>query len=70
MQKRGQDACPVCRAPGVLDANRRNVDDALKRFMLDWFPEELKNKDKSNKAEAAQEMAQELEYTDQSCVVM
>lgn len=47
-----------------------NVDEALKRFMLDWFPEETKEKDKSNRKEAAKEQARELGYSDKDCIVM
>lgn len=47
-----------------------NVDMALKRFMVDWFPKETKEKDKANQKEAAHEQALEMGYQDKDCVVM
>jgi len=70
MQKRGQAECPLCRAPTVLQANRYNVDAALQRLMLDWFPKETKEKDSANQREAAQEQARELGISDRDCRVM
>lgn len=37
MQKRGQDACPSCRAPVVLRADATNLDAAMQDFLLRWF---------------------------------
>ncbi|KAI0079186.1 hypothetical protein K474DRAFT_1659490 [Panus rudis PR-1116 ss-1] len=68
MQKRGQDNCPMCRAPTVLIANRSNVDWALLNFMKDWFPVESRKKLKENEREVAQEEMQELGL-DTSCIV-
>jgi len=62
MQKSGKGNCPVCRSPTVLRANGRNVDQALMRFMRDWFPRESKEKAKSNGREAATEELQDLGF--------
>lgn len=68
MQKRGQDACPACRAPVVLKANRENLDTTLQEFQKRWFPKEIKAKEKENGKEIEKEMAQELEL-EGKCVV-
>lgn len=47
-----------------------NVDMALKRFMIDWFPKETKEKDQSNQKEAAHEQALEMGYQDRDCAIM
>ncbi|KII85587.1 hypothetical protein PLICRDRAFT_321995 [Plicaturopsis crispa FD-325 SS-3] len=63
MQKRGQDCCPMCRAPTVLSADRSNVDKALVNFMQDWFPNEAAAKRKANEREAAEEELLEMGFT-------
>ncbi|KAJ7083647.1 SPX domain-containing protein [Mycena belliarum] len=71
MQKRGQDDCPMCRAPCVLLADRSNVDWAMLNFMRDWFPEESSVKLRQNEQEAAQEQLVEMGIDpDQKCIVM
>ncbi|KAJ7698869.1 SPX domain-containing protein [Mycena metata] len=60
MQKRGNAACPMCRAPCVLLADRSNVDWALLNFMRDWFPEESTLKLKQNEREATNEQLEEM----------
>ncbi|KAJ3559944.1 hypothetical protein NM688_g25 [Phlebia brevispora] len=69
MQKRGQDGCPMCRAPTVLSANRTNVDWALVNFMKDWFPIEAKKKLQQNEREAAEEQMEELGFKEESCII-
>ena len=71
MQKRNQDHCPMCRAPSVLVANRDNLHWALLNFMQDWFPDEVKEKKKSNEKEAAEEEMREMGYDPDniSCVI-
>ncbi|THU89966.1 hypothetical protein K435DRAFT_864769 [Dendrothele bispora CBS 962.96] len=51
MQKRGQDACPMRRAPNVLRVDKSNVDWALLNFMQDWFPVEARKKQKQGEKE-------------------
>ncbi|CDO73928.1 hypothetical protein BN946_scf185016.g85 [Trametes cinnabarina] len=70
LQKRGEEHCPICRAPTVLSADRSNVDWALLNFMKDWFPVEAKKKLQQNEREAAQEEMQELGLDVKGCVVM
>ncbi|KAF7370131.1 Transcriptional regulator of yeast-form-adherence 3 [Mycena sanguinolenta] len=55
MQKRGNDHCPMCRAPCVLVADGSNVDWAMLNFMHDWFPEESSIKLRQNEKEATEE---------------
>ncbi|KAI0654969.1 SPX domain-containing protein [Cubamyces menziesii] len=70
LQKRGEEHCPICRAPTVLSADRSNVDWALLNFMKDWFPVEAKKKLQQNEREAAEEEMQELGLDMKGCVVM
>ncbi|KZT52339.1 hypothetical protein CALCODRAFT_92070 [Calocera cornea HHB12733] len=69
MQKRGQDDCPLCRAPVVLKANRDNVDWALLRFMQEWFPEEAKAKDAANQKESGEEQLEAMGLNGK-CLIM
>ncbi|KAF9515370.1 hypothetical protein BS47DRAFT_1381548 [Hydnum rufescens UP504] len=71
MQKRGLAECPLCRSPTVLQADRTNVDAALKRFMVEWFPVETKEKEKANEREAAEEELREMGFNpaDNKCLV-
>jgi len=71
MQKRGLAQCPLCRSPTVLQADRTNVDAALKRFMVEWFPVETKDKAKANQREAAEEELREMGFdpTNDKCLV-
>ncbi|KAI9066199.1 hypothetical protein FKP32DRAFT_1589942 [Trametes sanguinea] len=70
LQKRGEEHCPICRAPTVLSADRSNVDWALLNFMKDWFPVEAKKKLQQNEREAAEEEMKELGLDVRGCVVM
>ncbi|KAK7471160.1 hypothetical protein VKT23_002571 [Stygiomarasmius scandens] len=71
MQKRGQDACPMCRAPNVLRADKSNVDWALLNFMQDWFPLEARAKQKQGEKEAAEEQLREMGFDpSQKCIIM
>ncbi|KAI0644143.1 SPX domain-containing protein [Trametes meyenii] len=70
LQKRGEEHCPICRAPTVLAADRSNVDWALLNFMKDWFPVEAKKKLQQNEREAAEEEMQELGLDVRGCVMM
>jgi len=69
MQKRGKAHCPMCRAATVIQADRTNVDYALLRFMLDWFPRESREKGKANEKESAEEQMKELGL-DTNCVII
>ncbi|GAA5944047.1 uncharacterized protein JCM15063_004298 [Sporobolomyces koalae] len=70
MQKRGQDNCPQCRSAVVLRANATNLDLELQKFLLRWFPHEVKQKEKSNSKEAAREELEEMGIPDRKCLVM
>ncbi|KAF7370129.1 hypothetical protein MSAN_00643100 [Mycena sanguinolenta] len=71
MQKRGNDHCPMCRAPCVLVADRSNVDWAMLNFMRDWFPEESSVKLRQNEKEASEEELREMGIDpDEKCIVM
>lgn len=68
MQKRDQDACPACRAPVVLQANKENLDAAMMTYQKRWFPREVKQKEKESKREIEKEIAEELELAGK-CIV-
>ncbi|GAA5887982.1 hypothetical protein JCM16303_005224 [Sporobolomyces ruberrimus] len=70
MQKRGQDNCPQCRSAVVLRANATNLDRELQKFLVRWFPHEVKDKERSNNKEAAKEELEEMGIPDRKCSVM
>ncbi|TBU21396.1 SPX domain-containing protein [Dichomitus squalens] len=70
LQKRGEQHCPMCRAPTVLSADRSNVDWALLNFMKDWFPSEARKKLQQNEREAAEEELRELGLEFRGCIVV
>ncbi|GAA6049162.1 hypothetical protein JCM3770_003285 [Rhodotorula araucariae] len=70
MQKRGQDNCPQCRKAVVLRANAGNLDDELQKFLLRWFPHEVKEKERNNSKEAAREELEEMGLQERKCAVM
>ncbi|KAI0746403.1 SPX domain-containing protein [Daedaleopsis nitida] len=70
LQKRGEEHCPMCRAPTVLSADRSNVDWALLNFMKDWFPVEARKKLQQNEREAAEEEMKELGLEYRGCILM
>jgi hypothetical protein len=72
LQRANKADCPVCRAPSVLVADRRNVDVALVNFMKDWFPLEAREKLKENANEVVreQEEAWKKGGGGEGCVVM
>ena len=49
--------------------SKANVDHALINFMLDWFPKEAQEKDKTNKKESAMEEMEGLDL-DIRCITM
>ncbi|EPX70713.1 ubiquitin-protein ligase E3 [Schizosaccharomyces octosporus yFS286] len=44
LQRQKVNLCPLCRAEDVLDADSRNIDQALLNFMKTFFPREIKQK--------------------------
>ncbi|KAK8854511.1 hypothetical protein IAR55_003250 [Kwoniella newhampshirensis] len=69
MQKAGTAECPLCRSKVVLLANRSSLDLAVMKFMKEWFPREVKVKQKENELEAAKEQALETGM-DTRCRIM
>ncbi|KAL1407748.1 hypothetical protein Q8F55_007182 [Vanrija albida] len=69
MQQRSKENCPLCRAPSVLLADKSCLDTALMNFMKDWFPREVKAKQRENSDEIAKESV-ESAGMDHRCVVM
>jgi hypothetical protein len=57
MQRAGKGECPLCRSQVVLLANKDSLDMTLMRFMKDWFPKEVKEKQRENEREIAHEHA-------------
>ncbi|PIL27215.1 hypothetical protein GSI_10359 [Ganoderma sinense ZZ0214-1] len=70
LQKRGEEHCPMCRAPTVLSADRSNVDWALLNFMKDWFPVDARKKLQQSEREAAEEEMRELGLDVRTCILM
>lgn len=68
MQRAGKAECPLCRSKVVLLADKHSLDKALMGFMKDWFPKEVKEKQKENDREIAFEQAGGPEAD--RCVVM
>lgn len=61
LQKRGKVDCPLCRAKGVVgSADGRNMDEATVKFIKEWFPKEVSEKDKENEADRHKEEMHEL----------
>jgi len=73
MQRKGTEEsgrCPLCRAPTVLTATKKNLDVALMNFMKDWFPLDTKEKEKENEAEISSEMAEQMGVRPDTCIIM
>lgn len=47
-----------------------NLDQELQKFLLRWFPHEVKDKEKSNSKEAAKEELEEMGIPDRKCNIM
>ncbi|WWD19358.1 hypothetical protein CI109_103817 [Kwoniella shandongensis] len=69
MQKAGKAECPLCRSKVVLLADRGSLDLTVMNFMKEWFPKEVKMKQKENEIEAAKEQALETGM-DTRCIIM
>lgn len=80
MQQRRKEQCPLCRSPEVLLADKSEfliqfllttgcLDVALMSFMKDWFPKEVKEKQRDNSSELAKEQLQDAGL-DTRCRVM
>ena len=69
MQQRSKENCPLCRAPTVLLADKGCLDTTLMSFMRDWFPREVKDKQRENTQEIAKETIEDAGM-DSRCVVM
>lgn len=70
MQKRGQDQCPQCRSAVVLRANASNLDTDMLKYLQEWFPREIKAKEKANQKEAAREELEEMGLKEHKCLLM
>jgi hypothetical protein len=57
MQRAGKAECPLCRSKVVLLADKTSLDKTLMVFMKDWFPKEVKEKQRENDREIAFEQA-------------
>jgi hypothetical protein len=47
-----------------------NLDRELQQFLVRWFPHEVKQKEKSNRKEAAKEELEEMGIPDRKCLIM
>ncbi|WVQ74158.1 hypothetical protein IAR50_003750 [Cryptococcus sp. DSM 104548] len=69
MQKAGKGECPLCRKDVVLLADKSSLDLTIMSFMKQWFPKEVKAKQKENDAEVVNEHALETGL-DTRCSIM
>ncbi|ODN98984.1 hypothetical protein I350_07135 [Cryptococcus amylolentus CBS 6273] len=69
MQKAGKGECPLCRKDVVLLADKSSLDLTIMHFMKQWFPKEVKEKQKENDAEVVNERALETGL-DTRCAIM
>ncbi|KAL8405053.1 hypothetical protein RB594_009804 [Gaeumannomyces avenae] len=69
MQRECKQQCPMCRQKVVMQADLRNLDHELARYMDLYFKKETKEKQKSNDLERGIEMFGE-NYRPDSCLVM
>ncbi|KIX01131.1 uncharacterized protein Z518_10197 [Rhinocladiella mackenziei CBS 650.93] len=70
LQTRGQDRCPLCREEVVLEADSRNLDKQLMKFMKANFKPEVKEKQRYNEIqEGINRWGAQYENA-QKCVVM
>ncbi|KAI9809636.1 MAG: hypothetical protein M1825_000068 [Sarcosagium campestre] len=53
MQRSREQHCPLCRGDVVLEADSANLDPALMNFLKNYFPDEVKAKQKENERAAA-----------------
>ncbi|GHJ88465.1 hypothetical protein NliqN6_4867 [Naganishia liquefaciens] len=69
MQRAGKAHCPLCRATTVLQADRSSLDTEMMGFMQEWFPLEVKRKQKENELEVAKTDMSDMGLNGQ-CTVM
>jgi hypothetical protein len=61
LQKQGRNDCPLCRAKDVVgNADERNLDEDAVKFLKEWFPREIAEKDKENEKDRHKEEMLEL----------
>lgn len=48
LQRTKEDHCPLCRGEVVMEADSGNLDPALADFLVKYFPDEVKLKQKEN----------------------
>ncbi|WVQ95244.1 hypothetical protein IAU59_002339 [Kwoniella sp. CBS 9459] len=57
MQRAGKEECPLCRSKVILLADKDSLDLTVMNFMKEWFPKEVKAKQRDNDDELAIEHA-------------
>ncbi|KAF2760730.1 RING-14 protein [Pseudovirgaria hyperparasitica] len=68
MQNEKKTMCPLCREKVLLQANTDNIDPALSNFLKEYFPNEVKAKQKSNEYQAG--VDEYGEHFDEGCMIM
>ncbi|KAF4301347.1 putative RING finger protein [Botryosphaeria dothidea] len=68
LQRAREDHCPLCRGDVVMEADNQNLDPALAKFLVKYFPDEVKAKQKENERAAGVDRYGEA-YNDK-CTVM
>ncbi|WVO24037.1 uncharacterized protein IAS62_005398 [Cryptococcus decagattii] len=69
MQKAGKGECPLCRSDVILLADKTCLDLTVMNFMKEWFPKEVKVKQKENDEEIVKEQAQATGMDTRCCIM-
>ncbi|AAW44448.1 conserved hypothetical protein [Cryptococcus deneoformans JEC21] len=69
MQKAGKGKCPLCRSDVILLADKTCLDLTVMNFMKEWFPKEVKAKQKENDEEIVKEQARETGMDTRCCIM-
>ncbi|KAK7528112.1 SPX domain-containing protein [Phyllosticta citriasiana] len=69
LQRARQDHCPLCRSDVVMEADSKNLDPALARFLQRYFPDEVRAKQRENEVAAGVDQYGEA-FAGTRCVVM
>ncbi|XAO25906.1 hypothetical protein I312_104739 [Cryptococcus bacillisporus CA1280] len=69
MQKAGKGECPLCRSDVILLADKTCLDLTVMNFMKEWFPKEVKAKQKENDEEIVKEQAQATGMDTRCCIM-
>jgi len=69
LQRRSEDRCPLCRENVVLEADSFSIDRDTVKYLMSWFPAEVKERQRENERAVARDMYGAA-YDDKGCNVM